>query len=116
MRCAYLVLPTVNNAGVDQTDTHAALQSVLIDTWGGFTMSIGSGGWRAPSNQIYLDPIAIYAVTMDDSAANDSKLDSAAKFYGHLAGQHCVMVIHASGEAAFLNLPQNVQSHVDIVV
>lgn len=105
MRNATLILPTVNNAGIDQTDTHTALQSALCTQFGGFTRIMGNGGWIAPTGVVYLDPIAIYTVAMDDTVGNRATLESLALFYGNLAGQLTVMVTHVDGEVAFLDVP-----------
>ena len=104
MRIAYLILPTCNNDGVDQTDSHAALQLSLIDYFGGFTMSCGKGGWRDEStSRVYLDDVATYAIAMAETGENESKLESFARFYGHLMGQVCVMVAHARGDVVFVD-------------
>src|ERR1700757_3209697 len=104
MRCAYLILPTTSNDEVDQTDTHAALQSALCDYFGGFTMTQGKGGWRNPANaRVYMDSVATYAIAMTESGDNESRLESIARFYGHMAGQVCVMLAHASGRVVFVD-------------
>lgn len=105
MRVATLILPTVNNDGVDQTDTHAALQSVLCEAFGGFTRTMGHGGWSGPG-KVYHDPVAVYGIAMDDSPVDRAKLESIALFYGHMAGQLTVMVTHAAGDVAFVDVPQ----------
>lgn len=105
MRLATLILPTVNNDGVDQTDTHAALQSVLCDRFGGFTVTHGKGGWL-DSGKLYHDPVAVYSIAMEDDRRAD--LESIARFYGHMAGQKSVMVTHSDGEVAFLWIPTRV--------
>lgn len=109
MKYATLILPTVNNDGVDQTDTHCAMQSVLCDTFGGFTMTAGKGGWKHGA-LVYHDPVGIYSIAMEDSAIDRAKLESIALFYGHMADQISVMVIHANGAVAFLDCAQAVAS------
>ena len=108
MRIATFPLPTANNDGVDQTDTHCALQAVLCDTFGGFTRTIGDGGWRSDTGKLYVDPVAIYSIATEDSAIDRARLESIALFYGHLAGQLAVMVTHANGEVVFIDIPQAV--------
>lgn len=108
MRTATLILPTVNNDGVDQTDTHQALQFVLCETFGGFTRTMGNGGWKSDTGKLYLDPVAVYGIAMEDSAECRAKLESIALFYGHMAGQLAVMVTHAGGDVAFLDVVQAV--------
>lgn len=102
MKLATLILPTVNNDGVDQSDTHATLQFALCEAFGGFTRTIGQGGWKGP-DRVYLDPVAVYGIAMDDSTRNRAELESIALYYGNLAGQLSVMVTHAAGDVAFLD-------------
>lgn len=110
MKLATLILPPVNNVGIDQTDTHAALQLVLIDTFGGFTVITGNGGWKDDNTgRVFVEAVAVYSIAMDDTAENARKLESIARFYGHVAGQICVMVTHASGVVAFVDSVATVQ-------
>lgn len=101
MRLATLILPTVNNDGVDQSDTHATLQHALCAAFGGYTRTMGEGGWKGP-DRLYIDPVAVYGIAMDDTANNRSELESIAQYYGNLADQISVMVVHAAGDVAFL--------------
>jgi hypothetical protein len=102
VRLATLILPTVNNDGVDQSDTHATLQHALCTAFGGYTRTVGEGGWLAPTGVVYSDPVAVYGIAMDDSPRNRSELESIAQYYGNLADQISVMVVHAAGDVAFL--------------
>lgn len=104
MRLASFPLPTVNNDGVDQSETHAALQLALCADFGGFTCTLGQGGWIADTGKIYVDPVAVYTIAMEDSYVARAKLESIALFYGDIAGQIAVMVTHANGEVAFLDV------------
>lgn len=112
MRLATLILPTVNNNGVDQTDTHAALQLTLIDTFGGFTVTSGKGGWKDDSGKLYCDPVAVYSIAMAATADNARRLESIALMYGHLASQICVMVTHADGAVQFVDLTVHAPEYV----
>lgn len=110
MKLATLILPTVNNDGVDQTDTHCALQAVLCETFGGFTRTMGDGGWVSDTGKLYLDPVAVYSIAMCGS--DREKLESIALFYGHMAGQLSVMVTHADGAVVFVDVPQVAEREV----
>ena len=112
MRLATLILPTTGNDGTDHTDTHAALRLTLIDAFGGFTVMTGDGGWRDDSGRVYLDPVAVYSVAMSETGENETRLESIARLYGHLAGQQCVLVAHASGAVAFVDSSVNVMGSV----
>lgn len=112
MRNAYLVLPTSDNDG-EQTDSHAALQLVLADSFGGFTVTYGKGAWRddSTSRAVY-DSVAVYAIAMSDISENETKLESIARFYGHMTGQTCVMVTHARGDVVFVDSSANILESV----
>lgn len=108
MRIAYFTLPTVNNDGIDQTDTHTGLRNALCESFGGFTATRGDGGWRSDTGKLYLDPVMVYGIAMEDSLSERSKLESIALFYGDQAGQLAVMVTHAAGDVVFLDVPATV--------
>lgn len=101
MKLATLILPTVNNDGVDQSDTHATLQHALCTAFGGYTRTVGHGGWKHGA-LVYNDPVAVYGIAMDDTPGNRAELESIAQYYGNLADQISVMVVHAAGDVAFL--------------
>ena len=102
MREARIILPTIGNDGSDLTDCHAALQSTLCATFGGFTVTQGQGGWRDGST-VYMDSVAVYDVASDATEENRAKLESLALFYGHMASQHCVYVRHAAGDVVMVD-------------
>ena len=107
LRSAAFILPRNDNDGCDLADVHLALQSTLVDTFGGFTALESRGGWRDPSNgRLYVEPGLLYQIGMEDSAECRAQLESIALFYGHMAKQICIMVQHANGEIIFVDIPQ----------
>ncbi len=103
MRIATLILPTHDNDGNDLRDIHAALQSQACDTFGGFTVDRVYGGWRDPrTSRVMHDNSVRYSFAVDDTAEDRARLESVARFYGHMAGQLSVMVTHANGDVVFL--------------
>jgi len=108
LRMAYFGLPTSNNDGASLHDVHAALQSTLIDTWGGFSAFNGLGGWRDDAtSKIFAEPTVGYYIAMPDDAGNRAKLLSVARFYGHMAQQLAVMVTYANGDVEFVDMAKN---------
>jgi hypothetical protein len=102
VKLATMILPTHDNNGVDMTDNHCALRLVLLDNFDGFTVAPVCGAWRDSSGNVCHDDSASYSIAMDDTAENRAKLETIARFYGHLCGQVCVMVTHAGGDVAFV--------------
>lgn len=100
MKLATLVLPITNNSGEDQSDTHLALRATLCDVFGGYTVTTGNGGW-SDKGKVFNDPVAVYSIAMEMNGENFVALESIARFYGHMAGQICVMVVHCNGDVAF---------------
>lgn len=104
MRVATIILPNDDNNGNDISDVHAAMQTVLVDTFGGFTATASNGAWRDDkTGKIHVEPGQVYYVAMDDTAENRAKLESIALFYGHMANQIAMMVTHANGEVTFVD-------------
>jgi hypothetical protein len=104
MRVASFVLPTVDNNGEDLHDVHFALKSAAVATFGGFTSLACEGGWNdSDSGRTYVESRRVYQFAMPDDAGSRAKLESFARFYGHLAAQLCVMVTHATGDVVFVD-------------
>jgi hypothetical protein len=102
MKLASLILPVRDNDGADQTDTHFALRATLVDTFGGYTVASATGAWRDDTGRVHHDESCVYSIAMDATPDNRVKLESIARFYGHMAGQICVMVTHAAGDVAIV--------------
>jgi hypothetical protein len=103
MRVATFTLPVNANDGADLRDVHFALRSAAIATFGGFTAIATEGGWQDDATgKQYVEPGILYQFAMPDDAASREKLESFARFYGHMADQVCVMVAHADGAVAFV--------------
>ena len=49
---------------------------------------------------------------MSETGENETRLESIARLYGHLAGQQCVLVAHASGVVSFVDSSVNVMESV----
>ena len=102
MKMASLILPTHDNHGVGLQDVHCALQSDLCDTFGGFTLTQGCGGYRFDSGEVKLESVVIYNIAMSDTPENASKLRTIAKHEASLAEQESVMITLPNGNVEFI--------------
>lgn len=103
MKLATLILPNVDNDGVDHADTHAALRASLCDVFGGYTAIASHGGWRAASGKVVHEAGTLYSVAMDDTPYNVGQWRGIARFYGHAMAQESVFIVHASGAVEFVD-------------
>jgi hypothetical protein len=101
MKLSSFILPQTSNNGESLLDIHSTLRAQLCDTFGGFTATETQGGWRDSLGKVYVDRGWRYEVCL--APADSAKLDSIARFYGHMAGQLSVYVCH-DGEPAILEL------------
>lgn len=104
MREAQITLPTTDVP----RRVHADLQSAIVARFGGFTRTTGQGSWQdpAPGGRFYKDDVALYAVAMEPTPANDEALDDIAVAAGASARQVAVYVRHASGEVVILDVAE----------
>lgn len=70
MRECRVIVPTHNNVGNALTYEHNEFQVALINAFGGFTRTLGLGGWRADNGNIVQEEIAIYDIAVEDSPAS----------------------------------------------
>ena len=104
MHLASIILPNADNSGVSLADVHAAMQATIVDVFGGFTSLAVSGAWRADDGTIYAEQGTKYEIAMDATPSNAKKLESIARFYGHMSQQIAMCVQFADGAIAFLDV------------
>jgi predicted cupin superfamily sugar epimerase len=105
MRLAIFNLPLSDNSGNALNDVHAALQADIVDTFGGFTLTHGHGGWRDDATgKVFCEPVAVYSIAMNATPNNARRLRSLAIWHGRIADQLAVYLVHANGEAECVNL------------
>lgn len=98
MREARIVLPVQN--GNANAPEHTWLRSKLCRQFGGFTESIGRGGWISPIGETIVEPISIYDVAMD---GDGQELIAIARQVGEMAAQDCVYVRLPDGAVEFVH-------------
>jgi len=103
MRFASIILPRLDNLGADLGAVHNALQTALVDTFGGFTASPVSGGWRdEKSGEIFADESTEYRIAAVWGPVEREALTDLANVYGLKAGQLAVCVTHGNGDVQFI--------------
>jgi hypothetical protein len=113
MQIASIILPNHDNAGESTESFHRACQLTLIDTFGGFTSTQVSGGWRDElTGKVYIDQSTRYDLAMDDTAENRAKIVSLARFYGHAMKQECVFVVYPDQTVDFIDSHANIKESV----
>lgn len=103
MRYASIILPRLDNLGADLGGVHNALQTALVDTFGGFTASPVSGGWRdEKSGEIFVDESVEYRIAAVWGPVERESLIDLANLYGLKAGQLAVCIQHGNGDVQFI--------------
>jgi hypothetical protein len=69
----------------------------LVSAFGGFTRTIGDGGWAGDDGKTVYETVSIYDVAMEDAPTNARQLKVLAVQYGRLLAQEAVYVRFASG-------------------
>lgn len=77
------------------------VKRLLLDAFGGYTVTRGTGLWRAPDGEVHQDTIDVYDVAVDvdyDYRPNVQKVVDALK----AAGEQCVYVRWPNGRVEFI--------------
>lgn len=96
-------LPTVDNNGASLAHLHEAFAGLLVDRFGGATISDGAGLWRH-NGKLYREPVKVYSVAIDreaQGAFRDIAIEA-----GREAGQLAVfLTVDGKPEIAELEAP-----------
>ena len=88
---------------------HNWLRAALIDNFGGYTATDGTGAWRDDNGQIILEPVTTYNVAIRQSHAEEDNA-AAQRLAGgacRAAGQQCVYFRDIHGNVLLIG-PDNV--------
>jgi len=103
MKEGIIIFPLLDNDGETLEDIHDALQRILVDMFGGFTMQEGQGGWRNPAtHRLHMDKVAIYSVATQDTPENRRALGTIAVVCGMLGEQDAVYVKDTQGRVSII--------------
>lgn len=99
MKLAKLILPLLGNDGRDLFDSHLQVQTILLETWGGYTSIEAIGGWRNGHGKLFKEHVVVYEIAMpqDDSP----KLRKLAQIIAAAAKQESVMIVTPGGDVCF---------------
>lgn len=103
----YSVMLTVAGEAWDtkSLSVHGELKKNLCTAFGGFTMTLGHGGWIDGHGEVIKDRVAIYDVAVDTE--RDGPWELIARFAidaGRKLGQDSVYVRYPNGEVDIINL------------
>jgi hypothetical protein len=104
MREATLIMPAADNHGNSLSGLLQNLGGSLIETFGGFTVTPGHGGWRADNGREFLEPVHVFTVAMDLDDENNARLRHIAESFGRAGNQLSVYVRFASGEVEIIDI------------
>lgn len=100
MKLAKIILPERSNDNQLLSGVHQSLRQMLLDKFGGYTMTKGTGGWRnGAADQV--EPVYVYDVAME--RADVLKLRDVARMVATDAGQHSVMIVTPNGDVEFVS-------------
>lgn len=100
MKLAKIILPMNGNDGQDLWSVHQKLKHGLLDRWGGYTSSIGTGAWLPPGGLVQTESHHRYEVAME--RADVCAFRDLAAEIASLAGQHSVMIVTPCGDVEFV--------------
>lgn len=85
-----LTVPTHYNDGRPVPRTILAeIETTLAEIGGGWTLTAGTGGWIGATDDVYREPVSLYAVDTDDPRAPDA-MRSLAERTATVLGQEAV--------------------------
>jgi hypothetical protein len=103
MREARIILP--HNSKI--LSVHEWLRRTLVDEFGGYTWTSGTGAWCDERGEVVQEPVWIYDVAVPDcSLLTHSRLHKIAETAAILARQDCVYLRLPSGEVRFVPQPK----------
>ena len=93
-----VTIPRADNHGAPfPAETVAGVESLLLDTFGGFTATDARGAWRFDGSD-YIEPVTIYRC--DSPTARGADVQRLADTFAELLGQHELYVPTTSPDGA----------------
>lgn len=97
LREARINLPVVDNTGKLVDTVRDQLARALAESFGGFTLTHGRGGWINADGRLFDKPVYVFDVAADDSEDSEMKLAAIANWLKHAARQDAIYVRYPSG-------------------
>lgn len=102
---ARIVMPDFPLDGHPDPKAHSVLKAALVNTFGGYTASHGTGGWMAPDGRLMMDSVAIYDVAINAERGTDlAQLAQIAATAGRALKQQAVYVRYPDGDVEIMDL------------
>lgn len=102
-RDAKIILPTHDNDGVPLDFVRGALETVLLDNFGGFSSYEGTGAWRDDNGKVYKEPHWAFEVAFARDAKKVADLVNIARWLANAARQDCIYLKTPDGLVHFIN-------------
>lgn len=108
MKEARIILPAYERDGTPVGKGIAGqLSTKLIDAFGGYTLTVGVGGYRMADGSIKQEPVEVFDVAMpsgddDGSLHQGQNLTEIAVWLCNVANQECVYLRYPSGLVVFV--------------
>jgi hypothetical protein len=97
LREARINLPVADNSGKPLDTVRDQLARALAESFGGFTLTRGRGGWINADGKLYDEPVHVFDVAAEDNADSETKLEAIADWLKVAANQEAVYVRFPSG-------------------
>lgn len=95
---ARIILPLRNNDGIMLNDLHMKVQEMLSKAFGGWTSTVGKGGWIDPvTKESQREDVVVYDVAVDQSFTTHVLLDTIAGIILTEGEQKTVYVRYPNG-------------------
>lgn len=86
------------------------LRHKLAHSFGGYTETIGYGGWVDPRGELIAEAVIVYDVAMADTAENVTAIRALADHVRVAARQQAVYLRLPSGNVEFIEAPASVEA------
>jgi hypothetical protein len=104
MKEARIILPTFQRDDMPVgANIPTMLEEKLIDVFGGYTVTVGHGGYRMADGSIKQEPVRVYDVACGEWD-NSETLEPMAKWLCKAANQECVYLRLPSGQIKFVGV------------
>ena len=105
MREAKITLPKQDHSGKYMADAHSDLHNMIVEHFGGYTLTEGHGVWVNPeTGERFQDEVFQYHIAMWPDMDSKCLLTTIAEYLLTSTDQHCIYVVHADGTVQFVSI------------
>ena len=106
MREAMIICPTCTNDGADMSLIQRKAVAMMVDAFGGCTVTEAYGHWRNDAGEIMSEPVWQLVSAAVNGASARSTLQDIARYVCDAGRQYCVYARMPDGEAIFVQPSQ----------